>query len=415
MKRYVAVVALALALAIPAYAYENPAEETIRILEGETVFHWGRDCLVWVVHYPESLIAPWVEAEAQRSGMSEAQRIAFRSDFVSRLSLGSAEAFLFTVYAFGRSVNLSPLSDNVALIRPDGTRVKPIRYDRTLDGSVSGVAQGFVFFPKQDGSFALAVRGMGVHDERLFAFDGALPPPVVVVEVEPEEEDDVVIVDLPSAPTKEEKAVAKAEVKEAPKPPKPKPAAADKKAKAPGPTGPVEIERPTPPTPPPMPTVTIEPEDEGEETQSMAEFVEALRNRKRPAAVSGDAGDVSDTADTGGTTASSNSAEAERQASYISRDRTVRKFLSLWVENKPDEMYRMLSAETQRRVPLERFTIETRGASDFRAAVGDGYTLEWPSIDRVKVVAVQRLLVLRVLIERSFGLTREDSEWKIVW
>ena len=48
------------------------------ILERWTSFHWGRDCLVWVVHYPEELVNPWVEAEAARGGMSEGLRSATR-------------------------------------------------------------------------------------------------------------------------------------------------------------------------------------------------------------------------------------------------------------------------------------------------------------------------------------------------
>ncbi|MDR1049206.1 MAG: hypothetical protein LBL51_05570, partial [Synergistaceae bacterium] len=44
-------------------AFANAFEETVRILEDRTVFHWGRDCLVWVVHYPEEIVEPWVESE----------------------------------------------------------------------------------------------------------------------------------------------------------------------------------------------------------------------------------------------------------------------------------------------------------------------------------------------------------------
>ncbi len=40
-------------------AVTNPFDETIRILERWTVTHWGRNCFVWIVHYPEELVDPW--------------------------------------------------------------------------------------------------------------------------------------------------------------------------------------------------------------------------------------------------------------------------------------------------------------------------------------------------------------------
>ena len=57
------------------FARANAAEvtafdQTIRILERWTSSHWGQDCFVWIVHYPEELAKPWAESEALRAGMN---------------------------------------------------------------------------------------------------------------------------------------------------------------------------------------------------------------------------------------------------------------------------------------------------------------------------------------------------------
>ena len=254
----------------------NPFEETIQILENSTSFHWGRDCLVWIVHYPEELVEPWVESEAGRVGMTESERESYKEGFVSGLSLGTMEPFLLTVYAFGpRPLDFSPISEKVALITSEGERVKPSRYDRTFDQPVNGVVQGLIFFPKQRSrDFALALRGMGVYDERVFSFSGR---PAAETTPADGERSEVVIVDLPildppSAPPSDTP-------KETPKPaPRPKPAPKKREPKV------IEGPRDTPPAQPvekakePVIVVT-----EPESSQSMAEFVESMRSGDRKA------------------------------------------------------------------------------------------------------------------------------------
>lgn len=39
------------------------------ILDGRTSFLWGKDFLVWVVNYPEDIVDPWVEANADRKSV----------------------------------------------------------------------------------------------------------------------------------------------------------------------------------------------------------------------------------------------------------------------------------------------------------------------------------------------------------
>lgn len=368
-------------------AHAGPFEDTVRILENSTSFHWGRDCLVWVVHYPEALVEPWVESEAGRTGMTESERSAYRESFRADLSIGKMEPFLFTVYAFGvRPLSFAPFSEKIALVMSTGDRVKPVRYDRVLDQPISGVVQGLVFFPKQkDDDFALAVRGMGVYDERIFAFSDR----VLESGGKPTGEDEVVIVDLPPAPPKTP-----------PVSPKPKPTTATK------PQPPKTIERPQQASPPKEPEVVVI-EPESSETESMADFVAAMREGRTvvPGSV----------VESGDQTTEPARRPDDPENAYVSREQTLRTFLNLWMEHNPGKMYDMLSDSSQRLFSRETFEAELRKASDFRAALKDGYKIDWLGTERAKIVAVKRILLVRSLVSRTLGVVRENAAWKIVW
>ena len=383
MKKYFRALGLCILLGCSRSAFANPFQETIRILENQTSFHWGRDCLVWIVHYPEELVEPWVESEAGRTGMTESDRKAYRDKFVAELSLGKAEPFLFTVYAFGpRALSFSPFSEKIALVTEDGERFKPIRYDRALDQSITGIVQGLVFFPKQnDDNFAISVQGMGVYDERIFAFSGqpAYPQGDLIAEAPSPGESEIVIVELPPAPKTS--------------PPKP--------TASPQQQAPKQIERPQTPAAPrkeePV-VVVIEPE----ETESMEDFVKALRAEKPPA-------------DESAPTTEREADPQDPENAYVSRERTVRTFLDLWMKHDPGTMYSMLSESSQKLFSRETFESELRKSADFRAALKDGYTLEWLGAERAKIVAAKRILLIRTLVSRTLGVAREGSTWKIVW
>ncbi|MBQ3585181.1 MAG: hypothetical protein II964_00575, partial [Synergistaceae bacterium] len=153
-------------------------DQTIRILERWTSAHWGQDCFVWVVHYPEELADPWTESEALRAGMTDAEKKRFHDNFVSELNLNTSETFLVSVYSFGpRPVNLNPVRDNVSLLSSTGERIKPTRYDSALDNPSAGVVQGLVFFPKQSNKdYVIGLKGMG-RTERIFSFAPPETPP----------------------------------------------------------------------------------------------------------------------------------------------------------------------------------------------------------------------------------------------
>ena len=363
----------------------NPFGETIRVLEQWTVSHWGRDCFVWIVYYPEELIEPWVEAEALRVGMSESERRAYRDTFVSELRMDKAEPFLVSVYSFGaRPVSLAPVSDNILLVTAAGDRVRTVRYDTNLDQPMRGLVQGLVFFPKQrDTNFAVVIKGMGGYDERLFSFAPAAssggwedgePAPAP-------EETRTVVVELPKKPAPKKVSVRPV------KPPKP----------AEHPAVPMA---PPPSVPRPIPPLLAE--DSGD----MAVFVESVRDRS--ASADRRAADKKESA-------VPETPEKNAQSAYVSREQVLRQFLTLWADNRPDEMYAMLSAASRKMLSQENFAREAAKASDFRAGLKDGYRIDWVGEERARVTTDRRFLMFRSLVVRTLGVTREGSSWRVVW
>ena len=357
----------------------NPLGETIQVLEQWTAAHWGRDCFVWIVYYPEDLVEPWIEAEALRVGMSEPERRAYRDTFVSELRIGKAEPFLVTVYSFGaRPISFAPVSDNILLVTASGERLRPVRYDTHLDQPLRGLVQGLVFFPKQtDTDFAVAVKGMGVYEERLFSFAPAPSPEAGSGDEASPEETKTVVVELPKRPAPKKVTVRPVQ--------RPKP-----------------VEHPAVPmAPPPAPPRPIPPllaEDSGD----MALFVESLRDRASPAPSRKESSDPE-------------VPEKNTQNAYVSREQVLRQFLTLWSENQPDAMYAMLSAASQKMLTPENFARETAKASDFRSGLKDGYRIDWVGEERARVITDRRFLMFRSLVVRTLGVVREGGSWKVVW
>ena len=349
-------------------AETSPFDRTISILERWTSSHWGQDCFVWVVHYPEELAGPWAEAEALRSGMNEAEQERFRRDFETELKLKDSETFLVSVYSFGaRPVNLSPVRDNVALLSSTGERIKPTKYDSALDNPSPGVVQGLVFFPKQSKKdYVISLRGMG-RSERIFSFSPPEPP------AQPE---DVVVVNLP---------------KRQPKKPVPVPV---KKTK-PAPT-------PPPPPPPMIPPRPIKPIFQ-EESSDMADFVNSVRERK-----------TEPKRET--VPAPSSKPLNNLENAYVSRESVLRRFLNFWADGSYSEMYDMLSDGSRKLISRENFAKQAAKSSDIRAGVkGGNYRIDWIGEERAKVITTQKTLVFKSVATRTIGVTREGSSWRIVW
>lgn len=351
----------------------SPSDQTIRILERWTSAHWGQDCFVWVVHYPEELAGPWAEAEAVRAGMSESEQARFRENFVSELKLDTSETFLVSVYSFGaRPVNLSPVKDNVSLLAATGERIKPVKYDSSLDNPSSGVVQGLVFFPKQSNKdYVIGLRGMG-RSERIFSF---APPEVPPAE---QKKPDVVVVNVPK-----------------------------RQPRRPAPVVPAKKQTPTPPPPPPplIPPRPIKPIFQ-QESSDMAEFVKSVQER--------------------GKTSPDNPASRQPQtpakipantgSSYSSREAVLRRFLNFWADGSYGEMYDMLSEGSKKLISRENFAKEAAKASDIRAGIkGGDWRIDWLGEERAKIITTRKTLVFRTVAARTIGIRREGSSWRVVW
>ncbi len=360
----------------PSYCADNspnPADETIRILERWTSSHWGQDCFVWVVRYPEELAGPWAEAEAVRSGMSDSEQERFRKNFISELNLNTSETFLVSVYSFGaRPVNLSPVRDNISLLASGGERIKPVKYDNALDYPSVGVVQGLVFFPKQTNKdYVISIKGMG-RTERIFSFS----PPEAPAPVQDNKRPEVVVVELPKRQPRRQPAPV--------------------------------LPAPTPPPPPAIPPKPIKPIFQ-EESRDMAEFVNSVRNRgSNDVQGSRDLRTVNTRSDPQRLTNTGNA--------YTSRESVLRRFLTLWADGNTGEMYDMLSEGTRKIISRDNFSKEALKASDIRSGIkGGDYRIDWIGEERAKVITTHKTLIFRSVASRTLGVTREGSSWRIVW
>ena len=350
------------------YADASPSGDTIRLLERNTAVHWGQDCFVWVVHYPEEIAGVWAEAEALRTGMSDAERERYRRNFVSELQLDKSETFLVSVYSFGaRPVNLSPVKDNVSLLSATGERVKPSRYDSSLDNPSGGVVQGLVFFPKQGSKdYLIALKGMD-SEERLFSFAPPEPPAPA------KKQDDVVVVTLPPK-----------------KPAKKAPVVPAKK-------------KPVAPPPPAIPQKPI-PQIFQDDSKDIAEFMRMIHRR-----------DGKDAPAQATTPPVRQERPANIDSAYVSRESVLRKFLSLWADNRADEMYMMLSDVSKRNISRDNFAKEVAKDSALRQGLKGDYRIDWVGEERAKVITTKKTLVFRQVTTRTLGVTREGSSWRVVW
>ncbi|WP_198469369.1 NTF2-like N-terminal transpeptidase domain-containing protein [Acetomicrobium sp. S15 = DSM 107314] len=356
---------LVLSFAGTLFAQDGDGEKVSEILDKWTAFHWAPDCLIWAVHYPDEIVDPWVALEASRRGLSSEEAARYRANFIRDLRLDSSEPFLVTVYHFGVGpLEFAPFSERIALLLPSGERIKPFFYEPQFDGPISGVVQGLVFFPKQEREdFELVVSGLG-KKERRFSFKGRVAPEEAPT-VKP------VIVQLPSLnEMPKEKTQEKPSAPETPKKAAPKPSP---KPEVPPPDEPpVWIVPPSAPIPP-------------KEEQPLSPPMQPLTSEKK-----------------------------ESSTKVPSKEEVVKRFLEAWAAGDTEEMYSFLDEESKKRYPLKTFEERVMDNS-LRWALKDGYTTEWLAEDKVRVVAVQKLLVMRLLRRVDLSLVRHEEEWKIAW
>jgi hypothetical protein len=374
--------------------------EVERILNGHTAFSWGKDCIVWMVAYPESLVEPWVDLRALEEGFSEEEKRAYRASFRRDLRLHDTEPVLLTFYVFGDTpLSFAPFADHIALVNSSNTLVSPLSYAENLDDPITGIVQGFVFFPPQEDPFSIQVQGMAPGGPRRFVFPGMGEGGSLASEEGGEE---VLVVRLPE----------KTPSSEAPRSSSQEPLPTPAREPTPKPTPiPLPTEDPDKPPPylvlPPGSSGLLSPPPEiprenflqeeplEGETFSGSEILAPENWEEVPQELSPDS-------------------REEDLPLPINRVRRVDAFLQAWKEGDGDSMYGMLSLKSRENISQEAFT-EAVLEDQFRFALKNPYTLKWEGENTVKVVAPQKMLVMRVLRSKTLRLVLERGAWYIAW
>ena len=138
----------------------------------------------------------------------------------------------------------------------------------------------------------------------------------------------------------------------------------------------------------------------------MADFVASVRERGNTAPTNAPANN----------TAPLRSAlTANNDSSYVSRESVMRRFLMYFANNQPNEMYDMLSESSQKQISRANFAKEVTKASDMREGLKGDYRLDWIGEERARVIVTRKNLVFKSVSQRTLGITREGSSWRIVW
>ncbi|MDR1580236.1 MAG: hypothetical protein LBS35_07750 [Synergistaceae bacterium] len=360
--------------ALAAVSFAADRDDVFDILDSWTCVRWGEDNIAWIVHYPEELVEPWVRSEAARQNMRPEQIDELRKSFSDELRIGSATAILLSVYGYGaEQTNLAPMAKNIVLIDSSGKRIAPIVFEKKLDGPISGLAQGFVFFPLQsDKNFRISVKGLVPDRETNFTFTNAAAP-----------RGGIETVSSPSAPASDRQ-FPDAEVvvkiptrKNAPD----KPARPDRPQTEP-PKSP-ELEADTEVFAPSEPAALPEPEIQPPEV----------------------------------TSPESGSPEPEKLIEVVTAQRTPKgtldDYLKAWAAGDTDTMYSLLSFESQGRISKELFAREVMSGG-FRNALRSGYRVNWTG-NTAKVTVAKRVLFVRTLETKQLNFVAENDAWRVAW
>jgi hypothetical protein len=337
------------------------------MLDRRTAVRWGDDNLTWVVHYPDEFVDLWVKSEAARQRMRPDQEEAYRKSFTEELRTGAATTVMLSVHAFGQSpISIAPFSKNITLIDSSGRRLSPIAFEKRLDSPLSGLVQGFVFFPRQsDENFAIAVKGLISGKETIFSFAGDSAR-TASINTGPSgngenpssssARETVVRIPTPKAPQPKRP--------EAPKPPVPE---------APEFSSDAEVFPPTRPGPEPAPQADIKPE-----------VPAAAPDTPRPA-----------------------------ESPKLDARQVLELYLKAWMDGDADRMYSLLSSESQGRVSKDLFARDAMSES-FRRGLKEGYKVDW-SGGSAKVTVAKRMLFMRALDSRQIKFIEENGSARVSW
>lgn len=340
-------------------------DRSLEILNRWTSIRWGEENLAWVVYYPEALIEPWINAEAERRRFRPDQTEAYRKAFMDELRIDSTTPVLLSVQALGAApLDLSPLADNIALVDATGKRVGPMVIEKRLDGPLQGLVQGFVFFPKQSSeNFYIVIKGLVPERETAFTFDGAVQSASSIATTagamettisEPPIEE--VIVKIPTTP-------------KTPSPPTP-PVSSPEDAEPQ-----TEVFKPTQPVVP-QPQIEQPPVQEPPVQQELPQ----------PAA----------------------------RGPMLSPKQALDIYLKSWIAGDTDQMYELLSTESREKISRELFDREV-SSNRFRNLLKSGYKVNWLNEGSAKVTVARKLLLMRSLESKQIDFVMEDGSARVSW
>ena len=346
-------------IGLPCHANAD-RDRSLEILNRWTSIRWGEENLAWVVYYPEALIEPWINAEAERRRFRPDQTEAYRKAFMDELRIDSTTPILLSVQVLGATpLDLSPLADNIALIDEAGRRVGPMVIEKRLDGPLQGLVQGFVFFPKQNSeNFYIVIKGLVPERETVFTFDGAVQGAGTIATTTGERETTI------SEPPIEE-VIVKIPTTEKPRPPQPEPVSPPEDAEP-------EIFEPTQPVVPQEQPPLQEPPIQQELPQPVI------------------------------------------RGPILSPRQVLDIYLKAWIAGDMDRMYELLSTESQERISRELFDREV-SSGGFRNLLKSGYKVTWLNESSAKVTVARKLLLMRSLESKQIDFVEEDGSARVSW
>ncbi|MDR1470907.1 MAG: hypothetical protein LBS75_00135 [Synergistaceae bacterium] len=346
-------------------------DAALRILDDWTSIRWGVDNLAWVVHYPEELVEPWINYEAEKLRLGPEQIDEYRKSFTDELRIGSATAIMLSIQALGpEPVNISPLAKNIVLIDSAGRRISPIVFEKRLDGPLIGLVQGFVFFPLQsDGNFKIGLSGLIPDSETQFTFRGS----------------------------EAKSAIATTAVQPA--------AGRNQQWKAPQKEVVVRIptKKPTPPKDP------APPEQEAPDYSTEGEVFQPTAPPQAtplPDAFDAEPPEVNPPA-------LEETVPTEPTLPPLDERQVLPIYLKAWIDGDADKMYSLLSAESQRRISRELFAKEAMSGG-FRSALRAGYKVSWAD-GSARVTVAKKVLFVRTLETKQIDFVQENGSARVSW
>ena len=350
-------------------------DDAIEILDRRTSFRWGDGSLAWVVHYPDELVDPWVNAESEKRRLRPDQAEEFRRMFVNELRIGPTTPIMLSILYHGApSLNLSPLSKNIVLIGSSDKRVSPIAVDKKLDGPISGLVQGFIFFHKQESeNFSIGLRGLVPGRETIFSFDSGTINTTSRFEANdtrPASDDRrEVVVKIPT--TKREPAAQAVRSKDESE------FLTDS-----------DVYQPTAP-------VVPEPQVPGggqDDASGLALESADLTPPVPDADVTPDVTPIEP---------------------LLGSRQVLESFLRAWIAGDAGRMYSMLSSVSRDKISRELFERDVMSGG-FRSALRSGYKVNWVG-DSARVTVARKVLFLRTMQTKQINFVTEDGAARVDW